>query len=389
MGTTPPALQLQRHLSLREEQSRGLHVPRHPLPHTSWRQMRSAETYINLIASHATPKAMTLEAIKAATASDARLQQVMQHLETGEWYNIGNELQQFHRIRHELSKTTNDTLVLRGTQIVLPDALQNQAIRLAHEGHQGLARTKQLLRGKVWFPGIDSQAAHLINKCLPCQANTPKQTAEPLRMSNLPSGPWREVTIHFCGPYPTGEYLMVIIDNFSKFPIVELIRSTAASSIIPHLDKIFGIFGIPETVRIDNGPPFNGHEFAEFAINLAFKHHRTTPLWPQANGEAERFMRTLGKTIKASVVHRGKWKQELATMLRNYRATPHVSTGATPTELLFGRKLPIKRRNSSPSRTLTTTPSAHETLRVNNRSKGERTAAHTLHLQTWPPAIAY
>ena len=92
-------------------------------------------------------------------------------------------------------------------------------------------------------------------------------------MSNLPSGPWREVSIDFCGPYPTGEYLLVIIDDFSRFPIVELIRSTAASSTIPHLDKIFGIFGIPETVRTDNGPPFNGHEFTEFAINLGFKHH--------------------------------------------------------------------------------------------------------------------
>ena len=200
---------------------------------------------------------MTLEAIKTATVSDARLQQVMQHLETGKWYNIGNELQQFYRIQHELSKTADNALVLRGTQIVLPDTLQNQTIRLAHEGHQGLVRTKQLLREKVWFPGIDSQAAYLINECLPCQANTPKQMVEPLRMSNLPSSPWRGVSIDFCGPYPTGEYLMVIIDNFSRFPIVELIRSTAASSTVPHLDKIFGIFGIPEMVRTDNGPPFN------------------------------------------------------------------------------------------------------------------------------------
>ena len=87
------------------------YMSRHPLPHTSSRQMRSAETYINFITSHATPKAMTLEAIKTATASDARLQQVMQHLETGKWYNIGNELQQFYRIRHELSKTADNALV--------------------------------------------------------------------------------------------------------------------------------------------------------------------------------------------------------------------------------------------------------------------------------------
>ena len=28
-------------------------------------------------------------------------------------------------------------------------------VKMAHEGHQGIVRTKQLLRVHVWFPGID------------------------------------------------------------------------------------------------------------------------------------------------------------------------------------------------------------------------------------------
>ena len=30
-------------------------------------------------------------------------------------------------------------------------------LQLAHEGHQGIVKTKQLLRQKVWFPNIDAQ----------------------------------------------------------------------------------------------------------------------------------------------------------------------------------------------------------------------------------------
>ena len=47
---------------------------------------------------------------------------------------------------------------------------------------------------------------------------------------------------------------------------------------------------MPQVVKSDNGPPFNGHEFAQFADYLGFKHRRVTPLWPEANGEVERFM---------------------------------------------------------------------------------------------------
>ena len=37
-------------------------------------------------------------------------------------------------------------------------------------------------------------------------------------------------------------------------------------------------------VKSDNGPPFNGYEFAQFADYLGFKHSKVTPLWPEVNG---------------------------------------------------------------------------------------------------------
>ena len=37
-------------------------------------------------------------------------------------------------------------------------------------------------------------------------------------------------------------------------------------------------------------------------------------------------------------MERKSWKQELCKFLRQYRATPHTSTGYTPFQLLFGRE---------------------------------------------------
>ena len=75
-------------------------------------------------------------------------------------------------------------------------------------------------------------------------------------------------------------------------------HSTSASTVIPQVDKMFALIGIPDQVKNDNGPPYSGHEFTTFAGTLGFKNRKITPLWPKANAEAERFMRILGKVMK-------------------------------------------------------------------------------------------
>jgi len=65
---------------------------------------------------------------------------------------------------------------------------------------------------------------------------------------------------------------MVVTDEFSRFPEVETLTSTSARVVIPKLDAIFARQGIPDVLKSDNGPPFNGREFQNFADYLGFKH---------------------------------------------------------------------------------------------------------------------
>ena len=99
---------------------------------------------------------------------------------------------------------------------------------------------------------------------------------------------------------PNKEYLLLITDDYSRYPVVEIVKSTAATTTIPKLDKVFSEFGVPDVIRSDNGPPFNSKEFAEFADDLGFKHRKVTPKWARANGEVERFVRTVKKVINDS-----------------------------------------------------------------------------------------
>jgi len=189
-------------------------------------------------------------------------------------------------VKDELS-VSPEGIVLRGMRMVIPNALQERVIRLAHEGHQGIVKTKMLLREKVWFANIDKMTAELLSNCIACAATTPQDKHEPLLMSPLPQSPWQQLSMDFCGPLPTGEMLMVLIDDHSRFPIVEVINSTSANTVITALDRILSMFMIPETIRTDNGPPFNSEQFKQYSNYMEFHHRRITPLLPQADGHVE------------------------------------------------------------------------------------------------------
>lgn len=95
---------------------------------------------------------------------------------------------------------------------------------------------------------------------------------------------------------------MVLMDDYSRFPVVYRISSVTSSEVITALDEVLSIFGIPNIIRTDNGSPFNSNNFKVFCDHMGFKHRKITPYYPQANGEVERFMRTLNKTIRTSNV---------------------------------------------------------------------------------------
>ena len=252
-------------------------------------------------------------------------------------------------------------------------------MELAHTGHQGIVKTKRLLREKVWFPGIDRMVKERIDNCIPCQAATPGTSPrlEPLRMTPLPSAPWKELAADFLGPFPSGDHLLVVIDEHSRFPEVEITTSTSARSTIPKLDAIFARQGIPDVLKSDNGPPFNGQEIKNFAEHLGFQHRKVTPLWPRANGEAERFMRTLDKFIRAAHVDNKNWKQELFKFQRQYRATPHSTTNLSPSEALNHRKL----KTTLPE--VTPTPVRQQNPHEEQRNLAERDADQKMKMKTY------
>ena len=340
-------------------------MSRHPNPQAT-AERNVADEYVNYVCTNAIPKAMTLQEIQAETEKDRTLQSLIKAIETNHWTD--SEILDYKRLKDELLVYSG--VVLRGNRIVVPTKLRERAVELAHVGHQGIVKTKSLIREKVWFPGIDKMVKDKVDNCLACQAVTPSKSSriEPLQMTPLPSGPWKMLAMDFLGPFPSGDYLLVVIDEYSRFPEVEIVKSTSAKSVIPRLDAIFARQGIPNELKTDNGPPFNGAEFSNFAKYLGFHHRKVQPLWPRANGEAERFMPNLEKCVRTAVVEGKNWKQELYKFLRQYRATPHTTTNVSPSEALNGRKLKTTLPEVSPA------PARQHTLQETRKTMAERDA---------------
>ncbi|XP_060552186.1 uncharacterized protein K02A2.6-like [Ruditapes philippinarum] len=153
-------------------------------------------------------------------------------------------------------------------------------------------------------------------------------------MSELPVGPWQDLSADFCGPLPSGEYLLVITDEYSRYPIVEIVPSVSSNKVIPVIDKVLSEMGVPRTIKTDNGSPFNSDAFRKFVRYCGFNHRKMTPRWPRANSQAESF----NKSVKTSYLEAKNWRKEMFRFLRQYRSTPHTSTGYTPFRLLFQRE---------------------------------------------------
>ena len=104
-------------------------------------------------------------------------------------------------------------------------------------------------------------------------------------------------------------------------------------------------YGIPKTLKIDNGAPMNSHVFGQFSEYLGFHHHKITPRYPHAIAICERFMCSIGKTIRGANTQHRCWRKDMYHFLRNYRATPHATTNQSPAELFNGRAVNIKINN--------------------------------------------
>jgi hypothetical protein len=280
--------------------------------------------------------ALTKGKIREATERDAILTAVQKALATGEW-PTGTEA--FRKIADELRDV--DGIVMRLGAVVMPTELKNEALELAHAGHPGQSAMISIMRSRVWWPRMVTEAKAFVAGCRGCSLVARAEKPVPMLRTVLPEATWSRLAIDFNGPHAAveGKSILVLVDYRSRYLVAEFIASTDFNSVGKVLDRIFDQFGNPATLRSDKGPPFNGAEWRHFCQSRGIEPEFSTPGHPQQNGLVERNMQICNKAVTMAIEQGRDARKALRKAVQAHNAADHRTTNMPPEGLMFGRRL--------------------------------------------------
>ncbi|XP_049302950.1 uncharacterized protein K02A2.6-like [Bactrocera dorsalis] len=264
---------------------------------------------------------------------DEEIQDVMTCLSQDSWK--ANMSSPYYPLRLELSIVGD--ILLWGTKLVIPRKLREIILGLAHEGHPGISAMKRRLRSKVWWPCVDKDAEKYVKTCQDCLIVSIPPKPAPMEMHPFPNGLWKCLAVDILGPLPNGDNILVLIEYYSRYMEFKVIKSITSKTIIDEMEEIFSRLVFPETLTSDNGRQFVSVEFKSFCSTHGIRLMTTPPYWPQANGEVGNMNRSLVKRLKIAHANNDNYKKEIQKFVLMYNVTPHGTTGAPPTELMFNR----------------------------------------------------
>ena len=229
-------------------------------------------------------------------------------------------------------------------QMVLPSKFRQDAIKRAHDefGHYGFERTISLLQPRFWWPRMREDVKRWIQTCNTCQKNKGTTIKKQLQRIQTTAN-WEMIALDIKGKLTKSleghDYILVIMDLFSKFVMAYPMKKITSTDIIKVLRKhIIPVFGIPEKILTDRGSNFLSQEVSKYLKQNGIQKVNTTPYHPQSNGSVERFNRTIETKLRMLNNNQQKqWNEYIPEMVRQYNATTHSSHGATPFYIMFGR----------------------------------------------------
>lgn len=228
---------------------------------------------------------------------------------------------------------------------VIPNHKIEQLIKSIHitYNHIGSNKCFRLISESFTGEKLRKKIKRMTKICDVCQKNKPSPTSKALTQFIDVDRKLKLLSIDYIGPFPTGsrglKYILVCIDNFSKYVKLYPTQSPSTRQAIKAIEKYVSEVGKPESLLTDNGTAFTAKRWKEFMEDKNINHILTSIRHPQGN-LSERTNRdvTIYLRILVGEKHNG-WVKNISDIEKILNETYHSTLEMTPYEVQFN-KLP-------------------------------------------------
>jgi hypothetical protein len=201
-----------------------------------------------------------------------------------------------NRVREELAR------------LVVPVEMRHDVMHMHHAdlqgGHQGIQRTYQRLTQEYYWRGMFQDVEAFVGECVDCATAKGAPLARGPSPGNVsPEYPFHVVSMDFVIPLPVSRQgntaLLLFQDSFSGYILGKAMLDTSAQAVAEAYEEVvFQRFGASSIIRHDRDHRFMSEVFVNFARMMGSQQRATLAYRPQANGQQERSVQTVIRSIK-------------------------------------------------------------------------------------------
>ena len=145
------------------------------------------------------------------------------------------------------------------------------------QGHLGLEKTLSIVRENYWFKGMRKFTSKYVRSCLNCLYYKSSSGRKPVLLHPVEkiAVPFHTVHLDHVEPFirsrKKNTQILVIVDEFTKFCVLEPVRDISVRSVLKSLSQLIAIFGVPSRIVTDRWSAFTSHTFetTRFASSMA------------------------------------------------------------------------------------------------------------------------
>jgi hypothetical protein len=123
-------------------------------------------------------------------------------------------------------------------------------------GHQGQARTLELISRRYFWPGMKQSINRYVESCETCQRTKGSKSIVPIKPLGIPKGPWEDIAFDFVVKLPKSrgsDSILVVVDQFSRMAHFIPCKESHTASDLANLfiTNVWKLHGFPKSTISD------------------------------------------------------------------------------------------------------------------------------------------